>query len=180
MARIRAIAAGVAVAALASCVPKPQPEKAPDAAPRPAPQVVQRPVPAPPPPANWADAPLTPGEWSYRGGAAPEAHFGPPGADPLFVVRCDPARRSVTLVRPGSGAAQPAIQVTTSTNSVQVPAVQQPAAPAGVAASLSASNPLLDAMVFSRGRFMVAVPGLPRLIVPAWPEPARVIEDCRG
>jgi hypothetical protein len=35
-------------------------------------------------------------------------------------------------------------------------------------------------MVFSRGRFTVEVPGAPMLVIPAWPEPARVIEDCRG
>ena len=173
MAMIRAFAAAAAVALLASCVPKPQPEQAP----QPAPQVVQRPVPAPPPPPNWADAPLTPGEWAYRGEPLPEARFGPAGAQPLFLVRCDPARRTVTLLRPGAGAGQAAMQVTTSTNSVQTAGVRENG---GVAVSLPASNPLLDSMVFSRGRFMVAVPGLPRLIIPAWPEPARVIEDCRG
>jgi hypothetical protein len=177
---MQAIAATMAAALLASCASKQQPERAPEPPPRPQPQVVQRPVPAPAPPANWADAPLTPGEWTYRPGAAPEAWFGPAGGDPLFVVRCDPARRTVALIRPGAGPAPPAMQVTTSTNSVQIPGVEERAPLAGVTGSLAASNPLLDAMVFSRGRFMVAVPGLPRLILPAWPEPARVVEDCRG
>jgi len=44
-----------------------------------------------------------------------------------------------------------------------------------VSASLSQNYPL-----FSRGRFMVHVDGLPDLILPSWPEPAHVIEDCRG
>jgi hypothetical protein len=49
-----------------------------------------------------------------------------------------------------------------------------------VSAALAANDPLLDAMVFSRGRFSIEVTGLPRLIIPTWPEPARVIEDCRS
>jgi hypothetical protein len=50
---------------------------------------------------------------------------------------------------------------------------------AGVFAALPANDRLLDAMVFSRGRFTVEVPGTPMLVIPAWPEPARVVEDCR-
>jgi hypothetical protein len=45
---------------------------------------------------------------------------------------------------------------------------------------LPVSDLLLDQMAFSRGRFLVAVEGGPWLIVPAWPEFGRVIEDCRG
>ena len=47
-------------------------------------------------------------------------------------------------------------------------------------ARLNPGDPVLDAMVFSRGRFAVEAPGTPLLVVPAWPEPARVIEDCRA
>jgi hypothetical protein len=35
-------------------------------------------------------------------------------------------------------------------------------------------------MAFSRGRFMVEAQGMATLVLPAWPEPARVVEDCRG
>jgi len=52
--------------------------------------------------------------------------------------------------------------------------------PSATTATLAASDPLLDEIVFSRGRFMVHVDGLPDLILPSWPEPAHVIEDCRG
>ena len=38
---------------------------------------------------------------------------------------------------------------------------------------------VLDAMGFSRGRFVIEVAGLPTLYLPAWPEVGRVIEDCR-
>jgi hypothetical protein len=47
-------------------------------------------------------------------------------------------------------------------------------------AALPANDRFLDEIVFSRGRFTVEVPGLPMLVLPAWAEPARVIEDCRG
>ena len=50
----------------------------------------------------------------------------------------------------------------------------------GVALALTAGDPFLDKMAFSRGRFVVAVSGTPRLAIPAWPEFARVVEDCRG
>lgn len=44
---------------------------------------------------------------------------------------------------------------------------------------LAASDRHLDMMAYSRGRFMLEQPGREALIVPAWPEFARVIEDCR-
>jgi hypothetical protein len=44
---------------------------------------------------------------------------------------------------------------------------------------LGAQDSLLDAMGYSRGRFIVEQAGLPTLVIPAWPEIERVIEDCR-
>jgi len=41
-------------------------------------------------------------------------------------------------------------------------------------------DPLLDAIVSSRGRVGFAVGAQPPLVVPPWAEPARVIEDCRA
>lgn len=49
-----------------------------------------------------------------------------------------------------------------------------------VTAVLSASDPLLEAMAFSKGRFAVLVAGGPQLFLPAWPEVTRVIEECRS
>ena len=48
------------------------------------------------------------------------------------------------------------------------------------AAELPAADPLLDQIAFSRGRFLVRAAGAGELVLPSWPEPARVIEDCRG
>ena len=47
-------------------------------------------------------------------------------------------------------------------------------------ATLPASDPLFDQIVFSRGRFLVRVTGGSDLVLPSWPEPARLIEECRG
>jgi hypothetical protein len=47
-------------------------------------------------------------------------------------------------------------------------------------AMLPASDPLVDAMGYSRGRFIVETTGAPSLVVPAWSEVLRVAEDCRG
>ena len=45
---------------------------------------------------------------------------------------------------------------------------------------LIATDPLLDAMGFSRGRFVVEQRGGGTLVIPAWPEILRVAEDCRN
>ncbi|MEO1222155.1 MAG: hypothetical protein AAFY42_12525, partial [Pseudomonadota bacterium] len=48
-----------------------------------------------------------------------------------------------------------------------------------VAADLSPSNSLLDAIALSRGRFAIALSGQSTLYPPTWAEVTRVIEDCR-
>jgi hypothetical protein len=48
-----------------------------------------------------------------------------------------------------------------------------------VTAELPAYDALLDAIAFSRGRISVTMPGGVPLVVPAWPEAARTVEDCR-
>lgn len=48
-----------------------------------------------------------------------------------------------------------------------------------VSASVAATDPILDAMALSKGRFAVETPGIITLYLPAWAEVSRVIEDCR-
>lgn len=55
----------------------------------------------------------------------------------------------------------------------------QPAATGPLSSALTPRDPLLDAMAFSRGRFLVEAAGAPYLAIPAWAEVARVTEDCR-
>ena len=90
------------------------------------------------------------------------------GRGPQLTIRCSLGSRLVSLVRTGAINGAPLL-VRTSNAERSVP----------WAATLPATDPLLDAIAFSRGRFAVEVAGAPRLIVPAWPETARAVEDCR-
>ena len=113
-------------------------------------------------------APLSPGQWNYSASAtASEAQFGA-----SFSIRCDRTNRRVTLRRIEPGAT-PLSALTIDTDL----AVQTIAAD-GVVAS---SHAVLDAIAFSRGRFIVSGGGGGlRLVLPAAPEAARSIEDCRN
>ena len=97
---------------------------------------------------------------------------------PQFMIRCTPATRRVTISKPATGAA-PFLSLWTSAQSRNLPASFNPAT-TRLSAEVAAWDPLLDALAFSRGRFAVAVSPQPALVVPAWAEPARVIEDCRA
>jgi hypothetical protein len=144
-------------------------------------QPVPTPTPPPPPPpaaADWRDVPLTPGGWHYRNeGGTSQALFGAANSEAQFLVRCDLASRRVTLSREGAGNAM-TIRTTSVARSLPVTAQAEPLA--YVSATVAASDRLLDAIAFSRGRFTVEMPGAATLFLPAWPEPARVVEDCRG
>ena len=172
---MRRIAPGAAmvsaVLALAACTPIPPPRQ--QAAVRPPPTIV------PPPPAapDWRDVPETPGGWSYAQNAAGStASFGQPGGAVEFAFSCDTARRTVTMSRPGTAAGSMTIR---TSYSVQAwPATPQ--ADGRIAVTLAAADPFLDRIAFSRGRFTVDDSGAATLVLPAWAEPARVIEDCRG
>ncbi|WP_267419170.1 hypothetical protein, partial [Sphingomonas sp. GC_Shp_1] len=143
-------------------------------------------APAPPPAAprpapassDWRDWPLTPGVWRYRpDDRGSLAAFGLAGAEPVLTLRCDRAARQVALSRPGTRATPLTIRTTSVTRALPV----QPggATPPTVTAVLAANDSLLDAIGFSRGRFIVEQAGLSALVIPAWAEIERVTEDCR-
>ena len=110
-------------------------------------------------------APLSPGQWSYAASlTGSEARFGL-----SFSIRCDRATRRVTLLR---GDAAPAAMTIGTDLAVRTLAAD------GVVGSTDA---VLDAIAFSRGRFIVSGGGgVSRLVLPASPEAARSIEDCRN
>lgn len=119
-----------------------------------------------------------PGTWSWSqtaGGS--EVTFADAAARLQLTIRCTRLSRFVTIFRPASAAA-PSLSVWTSTQSRSLPAKFDPAS-ARLSADLPASDPLLDAIAFSRGRFAVGIAGQPPLVVPPWADVARVIEDCR-
>jgi hypothetical protein len=86
--------------------------------------------------------------------------------------------RVVSIVRSGVPAATPTLAVWTTSLSRTVPA--RFLATKELIADLQSSDPLLDAIAFSRGRFATAASGAPMLTVPSAPEVTRVIEDCRS
>jgi hypothetical protein len=161
---------------LASCVGAPdRPAPAPAPAPRPAPA----PQPAPPAPVEWQDRDTTPGDWRYQvDGAGSVALFGADAQGSLFVIRCDRAARRVSLLRPGVAAT--AMTVRTSYGAVNWPASAPSGTVPATQAIRAASDAALDQIAYSRGRFAVEVQGLPMLILPAWAEVGRVVEDCRA
>lgn len=123
---------------------------------------------------DWRDWPVTPGDWRYRRTATGSvASFGATGAAALLSLSCDPRTRQITMLRPGT-ARLLTIRTTSVTRAV-------PASPVagGSAAVFAATDPLLDAIGFSRGHFVVEGAGVPMLMLPAWAEVERVTEDCR-
>lgn len=119
------------------------------------------------------------GGWSYRavqGGS--QADFTDSAAAIRLSLRCNRSARTVSIVRTGVPAAAPTLTVWTSSISRNVPA--RYLATRELIADLTATDPLLDAIAFSRGRFATAAAGAPMATVPDEPELSRVIEDCRG
>jgi len=53
------------------------------------------------------------------------------------------------------------------------------AATARLSAQIANWDPVLDAVAYSRGRFAVAAAGQQPLVVPAWADISRIVEDCR-
>ena len=107
--------------------------------------------------------PLTPGQWTYAASATgSEARYGA-----AFSLRCDRATRTVIISRPG--AAPTVLSIATDSVTRNLP----------VGGRLLPNDPLLDAIAFSRGRFLVSEGGA-TLAIPTWPEAARSIEDCRS
>jgi hypothetical protein len=172
--RMRTLLAASAAGAMAvSCAPPP----ALPATPPPLPAPLPAPPPPPPPapaPLGWQDAPLSPGDWSYSGQSGiHEATFASPGG-PLFALRCEPGGQ-IAMLRPGASAAT--MTVVTSYGQRSLPSFGNEDQST---ARLAAADPLFDQIVFSRGRFLVRIAGGGDLILPSWPEPARVVEECRA
>lgn len=169
------IAPAIAIAMLSACVSAPKP--APRPVPRPSPPIISLPQPTPLA-QDWRDWPYTPGDWVYRQDARGSiALFGVPGADAAFTIRCDVRANAIYLSRAGSIAGP----LTIRTSTVQRAVAVQPTGgmPPYVAAALGPRDGLMEAIGFSRGRFVVQQEGAPTLVLPAWAEIGRVAEDCR-
>lgn len=84
------------------------------------------------------------------------------------------AQRQVFLSAVGAGAGPMTVRTETAAQQVQ-------ANLSGIVARalFQPQDRFLDAIAFSRGRFMVEARGIAPLYLPAWPEITRVVEDCR-
>ena len=134
-------------------------------------------TPSSPPALDLSTATPIEGNWVYSSAGSTEATFVNASAQAQLTIRCTVATRRVTISKPASGAA-PLLNIWTSAQTRNLPSSFNPAT-GMLSADLSAFDPLLDAIAFSRGRFGVSVTAQPTLVVPAWAEIARVIEDCR-
>jgi hypothetical protein len=159
---------------VAGCAPSP-----PRVAPAPPPRVVVVPPPTPAlVPADWRDAAVTRGVWRYsRDPRGSVAMFGPVGADALAVLRCDRQGGRIFLSVPGSTPRALTVRTSSTARAVQLGATG--GVPPYLAATLAPSDPLLDAIAFSRGKLALAISGTAPLILPVWAELGRVVEDCR-
>ena len=157
-----------------ACVAPPR-APAPVDLPRPTPTLAL-PTPAP---VDWQDWPRTPGTWTYqRDARGSRALFGTVGQDARAVLRCDRAERRLFLSRSGAATTPFTIRTTSTTRSIAA----QPTGgtPPYVATAFALNDPLLDAMAFSRGRFVIEQAGTPALVLTPYAEIGRVIEDCRA
>ena len=174
--RLFAIAAAV-LALTGSCVTPPPPTPV-----RIIPIAPVRAPPAAPRRADWRDAPLTEGTWRWSGGngGSRAVFVGRDGAM-LASLTCERSAARVVLARAGPAQAQVAMAVTTTLTAAR-PLLSDPLLGdhSAIATALSARDPLLDDIVFSRGRFVFDVGGQAALTLPNWPEIARVVEDCRA
>lgn len=128
---------------------------------------------------DFSYSPVSPGSWTYRGVAGgSEASFVDGTGTTRMVIACGKITRLVTISRIS---AAPAANLSFWTSSASRNLGARFDQPSGrVIAQVGAMDPLLDALAFSRGRFASLMPGSPALVLPAEPEIAHVVEDCRA
>lgn len=178
---MRKILAFVAPLSVGACVGPPPVAVAPPVAPPTA--TIQRPAPLPSSryTGDWRDWPVTAGTWVYRQDARGSvALFGVPGADADVTLRCDRQARAIYLSRRGSAPDRAPLTIRTSTLTRQVATQPTGVTPTYMAASFNPNDVLLDAIIFSRGRFTIEQATQPTLVIPVWAEVARITEDCRS
>ena len=162
----------------AACIPPAAERNTSPTPPPPTPVVRPAPVPPPAPLAeDWRDWPLATGTWRYDRVGGGQAVFGAGVGAARLTLRCDRAAQQIVLSH--AGAATGPLTVRTSTIARSL-AVTPEAGGTSVRAALPVRDPLLDAIAFSRGRFVIQQAGAAPLVMPTYAEIGRVIEDCRG
>lgn len=135
---------------------------------------------------SWTDWPITPGNWVYRqDDRGSIALFGLAGRDALVTVRCDTSRGRIYVSRADQsgrdqgGAAAGSMTIRSSTALKQFAAAATGASPAYIAAEISPTDNILDAVAYTRGRIALETSGQQSIAIPVWSELPRVIDDCR-
>jgi hypothetical protein len=119
------------------------------------------------------------GSWSYAPTSdGSEAVFANSAGSPQLWVHCTRATRRVSISKSATAAAR-SVNVWTSSLERSIASSFNPAT-GRLTIDLATYDPLLDAVVSSRGRVAFTVGAQPSLVVPPWAEVARVIEDCRA
>jgi hypothetical protein len=176
--------AALGVIVLAGCIP-PANDTPPAPGPEPVATAEPEPVAPPPPPppvapsfaGHWMDAPQTAGDWHWRSaGGESFAEFRSAAGNVLVQFNCTSDGEMVLAVANRSPAAS-GFQVRTETREALLPTGDREG---WLEARMAASDTLLDAIAFSRGRFALEVQGSDALYLPSYPEITRVVEDCRG
>jgi hypothetical protein len=131
------------------------------------------------PAGEFSFSPVSQGSWGYRavpGGS--EATFVDTTGTARMAVACGRVTRLVTLSRISAAPASSfSLWTSSATRNLGATFDQRSGR---VIAQVTANDPLLDAIAFSRGRFALSMPGFPALVLPAGPEIAHVVEDCRA
>ena len=143
------------------------------------PPVAAQPAPTPRLSADWNDWPFAVGDWVYqRDDRGSIALFGPAGQNAVVSLRCDLQNRRIYVSREATAPGQ-RIVIRTSSSTKEFAAKPNGGTPAYLAAEIMPMDAILDAMAFSRGRILLETGGHSPIILPAWAEIARVVEDCR-
>lgn len=119
------------------------------------------------------------GDWSYGQTAdGTEATFTNASGYPQLWVHCTRATRRVSIARTASAAAS-VLSIWTSSATRAAPSSFDPATKR-LTVEFANFDPLLDALANSRGRIAFSIGNESALLVPPWPELARIVEDCRA
>jgi hypothetical protein len=118
------------------------------------------------------------GVWRYSAANdGSEATFSTSAGSIQLWVHCTRATRRVSIARP-AGTATTFLNIWSSSAQRNLSSAFNPAT-GRLTADLGAYDSLLDALANSRGRIAVGISAQAPLVMPDWPELARVIEDCR-
>ncbi|PIW54673.1 MAG: hypothetical protein COW16_10210 [Sphingomonadales bacterium CG12_big_fil_rev_8_21_14_0_65_65_10] len=129
---------------------------------------------------NWRAQPLTEGEWAYAADAqTSSATFAKVDGPARFRIICDISSQLVTLERVGMTAAEgDFMKVRTEILQRDLPTATPDRRVLQTFAYLDRGDPLLDALARSEERFAIQLSFI-QLYLPASPDVARVVSDCR-